>query len=94
MRTPGLDPTLALAVEPLDRDSDGLADEVEIDRGTDPHNPDTDGDGIKDGTEVSLDLDPLHPGDGIMAPVVSPGLLMLLAGIWACLGVWVLRRGA
>jgi len=36
-----------------DADDDGLTTGDEIDRGTDPEDPDTDGDGIDDGTEVN-----------------------------------------
>ena len=36
----------------LDSDGDGLSDDEEAERGTDPRNPDSDGDGLKDGEEV------------------------------------------
>ena len=54
---------------PFDTDGDGLTDDDEIRRGTDPNNPDTDGDGLLDG-EVVLrhKTDPLNPdtdGDGL-----------------------------
>ena len=53
---------------PLDSDGDGLTDEDEILRGTDPNNPDTDGDGLLDGEEVfKYKTNPLNPdtdGDG------------------------------
>ena len=42
-----------------DSDSDGLTDQQEAERGTDPNNPDTDGDGLTDGEEVSIGSDPL-----------------------------------
>ncbi len=45
-----------------DTDGDGLANSDEIQRGTDPNNPDTDGDQLKDGEEVITYLtDPLKP---------------------------------
>lgn len=45
----------------LDRDGDGLANAVEIVRGTNPDNRDSDNDGIPDGHEVRLGTDPLDP---------------------------------
>lgn len=49
----------------LDSDNDELPDEVEVDIGTDPSDPDTDNDGFYDGDEVELGYDPLddssHP---------------------------------
>lgn len=36
----------------LDSDGDGLLDALELQLGTDPHNPDTDGDGYPDGLEA------------------------------------------
>ncbi|MFA5477377.1 MAG: DUF4215 domain-containing protein [Bacteroidales bacterium] len=62
---------------PKDSDADTIPDDVEIDNGTDPLNPDTDGDGLCDGgvkvgdcigTELEHGTDPLNPdtdGDGI-----------------------------
>ncbi len=53
---------------PADTDGDGLADEEEIERGTDPFNADTDGDGLADGDEIHVfGTDPRDPdtdGDG------------------------------
>jgi hypothetical protein len=46
---------------PLDTDADGLSDDDERARGTDPINPDTDGDGVGDGVEVLAGTDPLDP---------------------------------
>lgn len=47
---------------PVDSDGDGLSDDEELRRGTDPLNPDTDGDGLKDGEEVfKYKTDPLNP---------------------------------
>lgn len=46
---------------PLDSDADGLPDEEERSRGTDPTNEDTDGDGINDGVEVLAGTDPTDP---------------------------------
>lgn len=52
----------------LDSDGDGLSDDEETERGTDPRNPDSDGDGLKDGEEVyRYRTDPLDDdtdGDG------------------------------
>ncbi len=52
---------------PPDADNDGLSDEDEAARGTDPHNEDTDGDGIGDGVEVLARTDPLDAGSTIPA---------------------------
>jgi hypothetical protein len=46
-----------------DTDGDGLNDQEEADRGTDPDNPDTDGGGLLDGYEVEHGFDPLSPAD-------------------------------
>jgi hypothetical protein len=46
---------------PLDSDGDGMSDEEEAARGTDPNNPDTDGDGHCDGAEVACGSSPLDP---------------------------------
>ncbi|GAB2979799.1 Stk1 family PASTA domain-containing Ser/Thr kinase [Nocardioides montaniterrae] len=55
-------------VPPPDSDGDGLSDQVEAQKGTDPHNRDTDGDGLGDGREVnSTHTNPLvadTDGDG------------------------------
>ena len=51
-----------------DSDFDGLSDEEERQRGSDPMNPDTDGDGLKDGEEVAAGTNPViadSDGDGI-----------------------------
>lgn len=45
----------------IDSDGDGLADEEEEKRGTDPSNPDSDGDGLSDGEEIQYGADPLDP---------------------------------
>ena len=45
-----------------DPDQDGLSNEEEYLRGTNPVNPDTDQDGISDGQEVAWGSDPLDPG--------------------------------
>ncbi|MGC4233615.1 MAG: hypothetical protein QM594_11610, partial [Niabella sp.] len=42
-----------------DADRDGLTDEEEATRGTDPNNPDSDGDGLTDKQEVDAGTDPL-----------------------------------
>ena len=52
----------------VDTDGDGLADDLECLRGTDPSNPDSDGDGAKDGDEVAAGSDPSaqdSDGDGL-----------------------------
>ncbi len=43
----------------VDTDNDGLSDDDERARGTNPSNPDTDGDGYEDGVEVLAGTDPL-----------------------------------
>ncbi|GBC59360.1 hypothetical protein DENIS_0299 [Desulfonema ishimotonii] len=43
-----------------DADNDGLTDDEEAERGTDPNNPDSDGDGLTDGEEVAQDTDPTN----------------------------------
>ena len=51
-----------------DSDGDGLSDEDEVARGTDPDDPDTDDDGVTDGAEVAAGGNPLLPdtdGDGL-----------------------------
>jgi hypothetical protein len=48
-----------VSIEPLDCDRDGLTNEEEITRGTNPFNSDTDADGMPDGWEVKYNLDPL-----------------------------------
>lgn len=58
------------ALDPAgDEDGDGLTNEEEALRGTDPFNPDTDGDGLTDAVEVfETGTDPLDPdtdGDGL-----------------------------
>ena len=47
----------------LDSDGDGLSDEVEVARGTNPYSPDSDGDGVPDGQEVAEGTDPLSASD-------------------------------
>ena len=52
----------------LDSDGDGVPDKEELERGTDPNNPDTDGDGLNDGDEQRYGTDPREPdsdGDGL-----------------------------
>jgi len=52
---------------PGDRDADGLPDDDEVARGTDPDNPDTDGDGVDDGVESLAGTDPTDPSSTIPA---------------------------
>ncbi|MET0404833.1 MAG: OmpA family protein [Cystobacter sp.] len=62
--------TVTVEVRSADSDGDGLSDEDELGRGTDPRNPDTDGDGLSDGIEVKVaGTDPLDDDtddDGLM----------------------------
>ncbi|MFH1183218.1 MAG: hypothetical protein V1690_03070 [Candidatus Moraniibacteriota bacterium] len=53
----------------VDSDNDGLPDEQEKEKGTDPKKADTDGDGFLDGQEVKNGYDPLRaaPGDKVIA---------------------------
>jgi Bacterial TSP3 repeat len=68
--SPGEDPDAA-PVPPdagRDTDGDGVPDDEEERRGTDPNNPDTDGDGLSDSDERRYGADPLDPDsddDGI-----------------------------
>ena len=51
-----------------DTDGDGVPDETELERGTDPSTADSDGDGLDDGEEADLGTDPLDvdsDGDGM-----------------------------
>lgn len=52
-------------VRPLDTDNDGLPDDDERARGTDPTREDSDGDGLGDGVEVLAGTDPLDPDSTI-----------------------------
>ena len=61
-------PTVTPTSVPLDSDGDGLTDQDEAMRGTNPLSNDSDGDGVFDGYEVSVGLNPLSPdsdGDGV-----------------------------
>lgn len=53
----------------LDSDEDGIPDQIELEIGTDPFDPDTDGDGLEDGQELyEFNTDPLvadTDGDGL-----------------------------
>ena len=51
-------PFLRTQKNPRDSDEDGLGDNAEEERGTDPNNADSDGDGIDDGEEVANGTDP------------------------------------
>jgi hypothetical protein len=50
----------------VDTDEDGLADFEELERGTDPANPDSDADGIPDGFEAQNSLNPLNAADAAL----------------------------
>lgn len=72
--TPSVTPALAPSPSvtptsvPLDSDGDGLTDQDEMARGTNPMSNDSDGDSVFDGYEVSVGLNPLSPdsdGDGV-----------------------------
>ena len=60
----GLDPNDATGDNGAsgDPDGDGLTNEQEFDRWTDPLDADTDDDGWQDGEEVARNTDPLNPG--------------------------------
>jgi hypothetical protein len=61
-------PTVTPTSVPLDADGDGLTDQDEVARGTNPMSNDSDGDGVFDGYEVSVGLNPLSPdsdSDGV-----------------------------
>ena len=64
----------------VDTEGDGLCDETEADRGTDPMDPDTDGDGLPDLIEVGYALhptDPAQPGvDQVAFLMGSPGAVL------------------
>lgn len=54
--------------DPVDTDGDGLDDDEEVLRGTDPLRADSDGDGLNDGNEVTRGTNPLKvdtDGDGL-----------------------------
>jgi hypothetical protein len=58
----------------IDADADRLRQRDELQRGTNPRNPDTDGDGFLDGTEVARGSNPLDPGNrptSGQAPVIT-----------------------
>lgn len=57
-RPPGFDAGPRPPPRPGDMDNDGLPDDDEIARGTDPTREDTDGDGVADGVEVLAGTDP------------------------------------
>ena len=68
--------------EPIDSDGDGIPDDLELQIGTDPFNPDTDGDGLTDGDEyyryktdplvADTDGDGLSDGDEILVYGTDP----------------------
>lgn len=67
MQAPSADQLLQTRLEGKDSDSDGLSDEEEMVRGTDPLNFDTDGDGYSDGEEVRSGHSPLFASQGDLA---------------------------
>lgn len=58
--TTGANTLVIVAPGTPDIDSDGISNDDEKSRGTDPSNPDTDGDGFIDGFEVEFGSDPLN----------------------------------
>jgi len=72
--TAGSTPKIRPTVAALDSDGDGLTDEEERRRGTNPFNADTDGDGYPDGLEVALGSDPLDPRS--IPDIRPPGLFV------------------
>ena len=54
-----------------DSDKDGLNDNIEIAKMTDPNNPDSDGDNLKDGEEVNM-----HKTNPTRVTVTVMGLTM------------------
>ena len=64
------DGELAIAIA-SDKDSDGLFDQYEQERGWDSGDPDQDRDGIRDGLEVRRRLNPRSPDQGPLAPGVQ-----------------------
>jgi hypothetical protein len=50
---------------PVDSDGDGLFDDAEVARGTDPNDPDSDKDGQLDGREIVDGTDPLDPSSAL-----------------------------
>jgi hypothetical protein len=59
------DETSDASPPPPDADNDGLPDDDELARGTDPHDEDSDDDGLGDGVEVLAGTNPLDPGSVI-----------------------------
>ncbi len=57
-----------------DTDGDGLSDEEEIRRGTNPFERDTDRDGYPDGLEIALGSDPLDPNS--IPNINRPGFVL------------------
>jgi hypothetical protein len=69
---------------PIDSDNDGLSDDDEISRGTDPNKADSDGDGISDGQEVTDGTNPLDKGSMLEIPgtTVCTEWNGFLGGLW------------
>ena len=61
--------------EDNDWDGDGLTNEEEMQRGTNPWIADTDGDGVDDGTEVKYGYDPLDPNSKPLIGYVNGGVI-------------------
>ncbi len=59
------DVSVTVYVGSSDSDGDGLTDEEELQRGTDPHNRDTDGGGVNDGDEARAGTNPLDYRDDL-----------------------------
>ncbi len=64
-----------------DSDNDGLSDDEEASRGTNPTDADTDGDGVSDGEEVDAGTDPLVPNTNTAPlPVLVLSLVIIVTG--------------
>ncbi|QRN97239.1 OmpA family protein [Archangium violaceum] len=96
------DPNVTADDTVIDSDGDGLSDDDERGRGTDPNNPDTDGGGVNDGEEVRRGTDPKSVWDDQELRVVGSGCSATgsdnvpALGFWAALAalVFARRRGA
>ena len=85
------DATARITVIAADSDGDGITDDNETTRGTDPRNPDTDGDGIPDAS----DPDPLSADlvRTVFLSWIGVLLLAILFLVILAVAVWRRRRG-
>ena len=72
-----------------DGDLDLLTCRGELERGTDPNNPDTDGGGVKDGVEVARGTDPLNPADDAPPSPIGVGGEAYPVNKLAILAPWI-----